>query len=72
MHTYIVPGDMMITGLVNPGVCSRYPELSSDDLTIQLSMFKRQRTYCNIADAQSVMQAMIPRSGEPLLEQLIR
>ena len=65
---------MLITGIVNSGVCSRYPELNIDDLTIQLTMFKRQRTYSNIAEAQNVVQDMCPevRSLFCQVEQLIR
>ena len=51
---------MLITGVVNSDVCIRYPELSIDDLSIQLTMFKRQKTYYNTAEAQSVIQAMCP------------
>ena len=65
---------MLITGVVNSDVCIRYHELSIDDLSIQLTMFKRQKTYCNSAEAQSVMQAMCPevRSLFCQVEQLIR
>jgi len=65
---------MLITGIVNSDVCIRYPELSIDDLSIQLTMFKRQKTYCNTTEAQSVMQAMCPevRSLFCQVEQLIR
>ena len=55
VQMYLQLEDMLISGVVNSDVCIRYPELSIDDLSIQLTMFKRHKTYCNTAEAQSVM-----------------
>jgi hypothetical protein len=51
---------MLLSGVVDKPLVQKYPELSGDNLHIELQMFTAKYTYRNLSEATSVLKSMHP------------